>query len=90
MMVLSTHRCFCGSTQLEVKKMGVASNSITEALDGIRDVLASHGGVEYSQLAIGPAEQVLVFGSDDIIILKNIGVKGKIPHFSSSGQVTDI
>ncbi len=68
------------------------SVNITQALDRIRKVVSGCccGNLDYSQLAIGPVEQVVVFGSNDIITLKDLGVKGKAPYFSSHGQITDL
>jgi len=85
MMVLSTHRCFCGLTQLEVKKMGVASNSVTEALDKIYTALS--GGIKYPEIATGPVELVLAFNNDERISLKG---PDKAPYFSSHGPLTDL
>lgn len=69
-----------------------SSRSITEALDRIRKVVAGccSGSIDYSHLAIGPVEHILVFGSVDTIALKDVGVEGKVPYFSSHGVLTDL
>jgi hypothetical protein len=62
--------------------------SIVNALDGIRDMIASFaGGIEFPQLANGPVEEVLAFNNNEFIVLKD--PTGN-PYFSSHGPLTDL
>lgn len=66
-----------------------AGRSVVDALDGIREILASTlGGIEFPQLANGPVEQVLAFNNNEFIVLKD--PNGKKPYFSSHGPLTDL
>ena len=53
--------------------MSVQSTNFMEVLDGIRDAIAASAsgtlGIDFPGLALGPAEEVLVFNSDDRIEL---------------------
>lgn len=54
---------------------------------------ASSGGarsLEYPRLSIVPAEEVLVFESEDDVVLKDVNVTGKTPYFASVGYLTDL
>jgi hypothetical protein len=53
------------------------------------DTSGGAGSIEYKRLAIVSAEHVLVYGSEDTVILKDVGVTGKTPFFSSDGYLTD-
>jgi hypothetical protein len=64
------------------------SASIGQALDQIRNILASYNGIELPQLAIGPLERVLAFNVNNRIVLNDPG--GKVPYFSSTGFLTDL
>jgi len=48
-----------------------------------------NGSIEYRRLGIVPVEHVLVYGSEDNVILKDVGVPGKTPYFASDGYLTD-
>lgn len=62
--------------------------SIVNALDGIRDMIASLGStIEYPQLANGPVEEVLAFNNNEFIVLKD---PTGHPYFSSHGPLTDL
>jgi hypothetical protein len=45
--------------------------------------------IEFPRLAIEPTEHVLVYGSEDLVTLKDVGVAGKTPYFASDGYLTD-
>jgi hypothetical protein len=66
--------------------MADGSRSLLEALDGIRNVLASSGGINFPRIARGPLEQVLAFTSDELIVLKGVP---NDPYFSSRGVLVD-
>ena len=70
--------------------MAQESRSVIEALDGIRNIIATFGGstIEYPQLANGPIEQVLGFNNNETIALKNADQPD--PYFSSHGVLTDL
>jgi hypothetical protein len=73
-------------------EMGDQSTTLIAALDRIGNIIASSGGsikIEYPQLANGPVEKVLVFNSDDRILLNTAG---EIPYFHSTGEgiLTDL
>jgi hypothetical protein len=77
---------------MEAWKMADQSRSVVEAIDRVREALALYGEpgtIEFPGLAIEPVEQVLVFGSEDIVTLKDVNVPGKIPYFGSEGYLTD-
>ena len=65
------------------------SKSVTEALDKIYRVIGGEAGIEFSKLANGPVEKVLVFNSDDKIFLNT---DDPIPYFHSTGEgiLTDL
>ena len=46
--------------------------------------------LEYRQLPIHSVEQVLLFGSEDLVTLKDVSVEGKTPYFASTGYLTDV
>jgi hypothetical protein len=52
--------------------------------------LSGADSLECRQLPIQSAEQVLLFGSEDQVVLKDVGVAGKIPYFASVGYLTDV
>jgi hypothetical protein len=70
--------------------MSDESRSVVQALDSIRNVLASYAGstIEYPQLANGPIEQVLAFNNNEYIALKDSTTPH--PYFSSHGILTDL
>jgi hypothetical protein len=72
--------------------MSDESSSVIQALDSIRNVLASYAGstIDYPQLANGPVEQVLAFNNDENIVLKPPDEWSPIPYFSSHGILTDL
>jgi hypothetical protein len=45
--------------------------------------------LEYPRLAIDAVEHVLVYGSEDEVVLKDVHVKGKTPFFGSVGYLID-
>jgi hypothetical protein len=54
--------------------------------------LASPGldRIEQSRLAINALEQVFVYGSEDTVVLQDVGVAGKTPYFASDGYLVDL
>lgn len=54
--------------------------------------LASPGldRIEQSRLAINALEQVFVYGSEDTVVLRDVGVAGKTPYFFSDGYLVDL
>ena len=45
------------------------------------------GSLEYRQLPIHSVEQVLLFGSEDLVTLRDVGVEGKTPYFVSGKKL---
>jgi len=46
--------------------------------------------IEQIRLAINPVEQVFVYGSEDMVVLRDVGVAGKTPYFYSDGYLVDL
>ncbi|OLE53183.1 MAG: hypothetical protein AUG51_14415 [Acidobacteria bacterium 13_1_20CM_3_53_8] len=46
--------------------------------------------IEYPRLSIVSAEQVLVFCSEDEVVLTDVNVAGKTPYFASDGYLTEL
>src|SRR5947209_2499672 len=68
------------------------SSTVIAALYRIGNIISAYGSsfnIEFPQLANGPDEKVLVFNSDDRIVLN---AEGKIPYFHSTGEgiLTDL
>jgi hypothetical protein len=64
--------------------------TVTGALDQIRDAILARGfgGISRPRLAIGPAEEVLVFNDDEFIALKDF--PSPAAYLSSHGFLTDL
>lgn len=76
--------------QAQVPTVADGSNTLLEALNGIRDAIAvSHnaGAINYPRLVNGPVELVLAFNNDEFIKLKGPADE---PYFSSHGPLTDL
>lgn len=68
------------------------SSTVIEALDRIGNAITTYGGtphIEFPQLANGPVEKVLIFNSDDRIVLTPAE---PFPYFHSTGEgvLTDL
>jgi hypothetical protein len=69
---------------------GTRSESLVDALDGVRDAVLSIGGdgvIEYPLIAF-PSEHVLAFNNNEFSFLKGIA-EGQ-PYFTSNGEITDL
>jgi hypothetical protein len=56
---------------------------------GQPDRASASAAIEFARLAIAPAEHVLVYGSEDVVTLRDVGVEGKTPYFASDGYLVD-
>jgi len=69
---------------------GTKSESLIDALDGVRDAVLSIGGagvIEYPLIAF-PSEHVLAFNNNEFSHLRGIA-EGQ-PYFTSDGEITDL
>ena len=78
----------CGCKQHNQSGLQEAE-TVSQAPRNPQQISGGVNRIEYQRLAIVPQEHVLVYGSEDYVVLKDVGVTGKSPYFASTGYLVD-